>query len=64
MPTTLAFRLICDRSSSSDTTTLAPHFHEAMEAEANYGAGRLLFMADRFRAEAMSSTPSLELFVG
>lgn len=44
-----------------DQTTLAPHFHEAMEAEANYAAGRLLFLADRFGEEAMASKPSLAL---
>lgn len=44
-----------------DKKTLTPHFHEAMEAEANYAAGRLLFMADRFGEEAMSSAPSIAL---
>ena len=44
-----------------DRATLTPHFHEAMEAEANYAAGRLLFLADRFGEEAMSSAPSLAL---
>lgn len=32
--------------------TLAPSCHEAIEAEANFGAGRLLFFGDRFSAEA------------
>jgi Zn-dependent peptidase ImmA (M78 family) len=32
--------------------TLKPFCHEQMEAEANYAAGRLLFLADRFVAEA------------
>lgn len=41
--------------------TLTPACHEIMEAEANYAAGQLLFLADRFAAEATSSTPSLEL---
>jgi hypothetical protein len=47
-----------------DAVTLTPHFHEAMEAEANYAAGRLLFMADRFGEEAMASAPSLALIRG
>src|SRR5262249_15977945 len=32
--------------------TLDPACHAVLEAEANYGAGRLLFMNDRFGAEA------------
>ena len=44
-----------------DKHTLAPSFHEAMEAEANYAAGRLLFLANRFTEVAMSSPPSIEL---
>lgn len=44
-----------------DQATLTPHFHEAMEAEANYAAGRLLFNAGRFGEEAMASEPSLSL---
>lgn len=47
-----------------DAVTLTPHFHEAMEAEANYAAGRLLFMSDRFSEEAMASAPSLNLIRG
>jgi len=41
--------------------TLTPACHEIMEAEANYAAGQLLFLADRFAAEATASTPSLDL---
>lgn len=41
--------------------TLTPACHEIMEAEANYAAGQLLFLADRFVAEAVASTPSLGL---
>lgn len=41
--------------------TLTPACHEIMEAEANYAAGQLLFLASRFQAEATASTPSLEL---
>lgn len=32
--------------------TLAPYCHEQLEGEANYGAGRLLFLGDRFFAES------------
>ncbi len=32
--------------------TLLPECHEQVEAEANYGAGRLLFLRDRFTVEA------------
>lgn len=41
--------------------TLTPACHEQMEAEANYAAGRLLFLGPRFRADALSTTPSLEV---
>jgi hypothetical protein len=41
--------------------TLTPACHEIMEAEANYAAGQLLFLADRFRAEATAAAPSLKL---
>ena len=41
--------------------TLTPACHEIMEAEANHAAGQLLFLADRFRVEAESSVPSLDL---
>lgn len=40
--------------------TLTPACHAQMEAEANYAAGRLLFLADRFVDEANSAPPSLE----
>ncbi len=33
--------------------TLTASCHEEVEAEANYGAGRLLFLRDRFSAEAL-----------
>lgn len=33
-------------------STLSPTCHQTMEAEANYGARRLIFMGDRFRQEA------------
>jgi uncharacterized protein DUF955 len=41
--------------------TLTPSCHQIMEAEANYAAGQLLFLADRFRTEATATAPSLEL---
>lgn len=34
-------------------STLNPTFHQAMEAEANYGGRRLIFMGDRFQREAL-----------
>ena len=40
--------------------TLTPACHEIMEAEANYAAGQLLFLADRFPAEAQASAPTIE----
>ncbi|XHC09215.1 hypothetical protein ABWH98_16925 [Labrenzia sp. ac12] len=33
--------------------TLNPTFHQAMEAEANYGGRRLIFMGDQFQREAL-----------
>lgn len=44
--------------------TLTPACHQIMEAEANYVAGQLLFLADRFLAEATGSAPSLALVKG
>jgi len=41
--------------------TLTPTCHEVMEAEANYAAGRLLFLASRFEEEARSEEASLDL---
>src|SRR5688572_17395199 len=38
--------------------TLTPVCHAIMEAEANYAAGRLLFLQDRFRDEANDSAPT------
>lgn len=40
--------------------TLDPACHASLEAEANYGAGRLLFMQDRLAAEARDLTLSFE----
>ena len=39
--------------------TLTLSCHAQMEAEANYAAGQLLFLAERFRAEASDVTPNL-----
>lgn len=41
--------------------TLTPACHQIMEAEANYAAGQLLFLGERFVAEATASVPSLDL---
>lgn len=40
--------------------TLQPQCHEQIEAEANYAAGRLLFLRDRFVAEARDLPMTLE----
>jgi hypothetical protein len=40
--------------------TLTPACHAAMEAEANFAAGQILFMGDRFRIEAGQYVPGLE----
>ena len=39
--------------------TLTPVCHEKLEAEANYAAGQLLFLGDRFRAEVQGAPPSI-----
>ncbi|MBN1909932.1 MAG: ImmA/IrrE family metallo-endopeptidase [Pirellulales bacterium] len=39
--------------------SLNPACHARMEAEANYAAGQLLFLQDRFRTEALDSTVGL-----
>ena len=40
--------------------TLTPSCHELMEGEANYAAGRLLFLGDRFSAEANESRITID----
>lgn len=40
--------------------TLMPDCHEQIEAEANYAAGRLLFLRERFTEEARSYAPSID----
>jgi hypothetical protein len=39
--------------------TLAPACHAKMEAEANYAAGQILFLRDRFQSEARDYVPSI-----
>jgi len=43
-----------------DKQTLLPLCHEQMEAEANYAAGQLLFLGERFRTEALDHLPTIE----
>lgn len=40
--------------------TLIPACHAALEAEANFAAGRLLFLRDRFVEECLSNDPSFD----
>lgn len=40
--------------------TLAPDCHEMIEAEANFGAGRMLFLGDQFSTEARDYQPSFK----
>jgi Zn-dependent peptidase ImmA (M78 family) len=49
-----------DYTLGDDTSTLSPGCHERIEAEANYGAGRLLFPPRAFVDAAASSPPSME----
>lgn len=39
--------------------TLDPAWHEELEQEANYAAGRLLFLGDRFTADARDTEPTV-----
>jgi hypothetical protein len=41
-------------------STLAPSCHEQIEAEANYAAGQLLFLQDRFIQEFESLAPGID----
>lgn len=43
-----------------NTQTLDPECHATLEAEANYGAGRLLFLQDRFATEARDMVMSFD----
>ena len=47
-------------SLGDDKYTLKANCHEAMEAEANLAARRLLFLRDKFKAHALSSEPTLK----
>lgn len=40
--------------------TLTPACHAQMEAEANYAAGQILFLGERFRVEAADRTPGIQ----
>jgi hypothetical protein len=40
--------------------TLTPACHDKLETEANYAAGRLLFMGDRFHTECADTEPGFE----
>jgi hypothetical protein len=44
-----------------NTFSLSPDCHEQVEAEANYGAGRLLFLQDQFLEFSRSSSPTFSL---
>jgi Zn-dependent peptidase ImmA (M78 family) len=46
-------------SLGDDKYTLHANCREIMEAEANYGASRLLFLRDKFKSHALSSEPTL-----
>lgn len=43
-----------------DQRTLLPACHDHLEAEANFAAGRLLFLRDRFTTQALEYEPSLD----
>lgn len=47
-----------------DAHTLSHACHEMVESEANYTAGRLLFLQDRFVKEVRSTAPSLSVVRG
>ncbi|MCF7976837.1 MAG: ImmA/IrrE family metallo-endopeptidase [Chromatiaceae bacterium] len=47
-----------------DRMTLAVGCHEQMEAEANFAAGQLLFLRDRFKQQANDGEPLLERIRG
>jgi hypothetical protein len=40
--------------------TLNPHCHQIIEAEANFGAGQILFLQQRFIAEARDCVPTID----
>ncbi len=46
-----------------DEVTLKQSCREKVEAEANYGAGQLLFLRERFRREVLDSSPSVDFVI-
>lgn len=48
-----------DMMHGDNTHTLSEDCHEQVEAEANFAAGRMLFMRDRFTDEALALAPTL-----
>jgi hypothetical protein len=48
-----------DAMHGDNNQTLSLHCHELIEAEANYAAGRVLFLRDRFTDEARSLDPAI-----
>ncbi|MES2304292.1 MAG: ImmA/IrrE family metallo-endopeptidase [Gemmatimonadota bacterium] len=49
-----------DTMLGDNVATLSQDCHDQVESEANFGAGRLLFLQDRFREEARSLTPCID----
>ena len=48
-----------DMMHGDNTHTLSTDCHEQVEAEANFAAGRMLFLQDRFTGEALALEPTL-----
>lgn len=48
-----------DMMHGDNTHTLSADCHEEVEAEANFAAGRMLFLQDRFTGEALALEPTL-----
>lgn len=51
----------CDATLGDDSFHLNPQCHARIEFEANWGAGRLLFLRERFEEEANDSQPTIKL---
>jgi Zn-dependent peptidase ImmA (M78 family) len=49
-----------DAMLGDNSHTLSADCHDQVEAEANYAAGRMLFLRDRFTEEALSVAPSID----
>ena len=43
-----------------DKLTLLPNCHDQLEAEANFAAGRLLFLRDQFESQALDHVPTMD----